>query len=156
MGSIPGLGRSPGGGKLQSTPVCLPEKSHGQRSLAGYSPQGCKESHMTEDQSTHTHNYQTSIWAQHSGQRPASLLSCQQQLWNFHLTDLLSKAIFEGHQMRTYVKLAEFPPSWTIFLLTLPTSGAVWTFVSKLHFVCVRLNLFQELPPPFFIKHCDS
>ena len=52
--------------------------------------------------------------------------------------------------------LAEFPPSWTIFLLTLPTSGAVWTFVSKLHFVCVRLNLFQELPPPFFIKHCDS
>ena len=26
----------------------LPEKSHGQRSLVGYSPKGCKESDMTE------------------------------------------------------------------------------------------------------------
>ena len=26
----------------------LPGKSHGQRSLVGYSPWGCKESHMTE------------------------------------------------------------------------------------------------------------
>ena len=33
MGSIPGLGRSPGGG--QHTPVYLPGESHGQRSLAG-------------------------------------------------------------------------------------------------------------------------
>ena len=37
LGSIPGLGRSPGEGKWQPTPVSLPEKSHGQRSLAGYS-----------------------------------------------------------------------------------------------------------------------
>ena len=28
----------------QPTPVFFPEESHGQRSLAGYSPQGCKES----------------------------------------------------------------------------------------------------------------
>ena len=33
-GSIPGLGRSPGGG-WQPTPVFLPIESHGQRSLAG-------------------------------------------------------------------------------------------------------------------------
>ena len=31
------------GRKWQSTPVFLPEKSHGQRSLAGYSPWGCKD-----------------------------------------------------------------------------------------------------------------
>ena len=31
-----------------------PGKSHGQRSLVGYSPQGCKELNMTE-QLTHTH-----------------------------------------------------------------------------------------------------
>ena len=49
-GLIPGLGRSPGGGNLQNPlerqppPVFLPGKSHGQRSLVGYSPQGCKES----------------------------------------------------------------------------------------------------------------
>ena len=44
MGSIPGSGRSPAGGHgnpLQYS--CL----HGQRSLAGYSPWGRKESDMT-------------------------------------------------------------------------------------------------------------
>ena len=30
------------------TPVLLPGKSHGQRSLVGYSPWGCEESDMTE------------------------------------------------------------------------------------------------------------
>ena len=33
---------------MQSTPVLLPGKSHGQRSLVGYSPWGCKESDTTE------------------------------------------------------------------------------------------------------------
>ena len=47
-GSIPGSGRSPGEGNWLPTPVFLPEKPHGQRSLAGYSPWGCKESDMTE------------------------------------------------------------------------------------------------------------
>ena len=32
----------------QLTPVFLPEESHGQRSLAGYSPWGCTESDTTE------------------------------------------------------------------------------------------------------------
>ena len=32
----------------QLTPVFLPGEFHGQRSLAGYSPCGCKESDMTE------------------------------------------------------------------------------------------------------------
>jgi len=32
----------------QPTPGFLPGESHGQRSLVGYSPQGCKESGMTE------------------------------------------------------------------------------------------------------------
>ena len=35
--------------KWQPTPVFLPEKSHGQRSLAVYSPKGLKESDTTED-----------------------------------------------------------------------------------------------------------
>ena len=33
--------------------VFLPRESRGQRSLAGYSPWGCRESHMTEQLSTH-------------------------------------------------------------------------------------------------------
>ena len=36
-GSIPGSGRSPGGGNDHPTPVFLPGKSHEQRSLLGYS-----------------------------------------------------------------------------------------------------------------------
>ena len=42
LGSIPELGRAPGGGNGQPTPVLLPGKSHGQRSLAGCSPRGRK------------------------------------------------------------------------------------------------------------------
>ena len=46
MGLIPGLGRYPGkgNGKWQPTPIFLPGKSHGQRSLVGYSPWGYKRS----------------------------------------------------------------------------------------------------------------
>jgi len=32
----------------QPTPVSMPGESHGQRSLAGYSPKGCKELDTTE------------------------------------------------------------------------------------------------------------
>ena len=37
---------------MATTPVFLPGESHGQRSLAGCSPQGCKESDMTERRSS--------------------------------------------------------------------------------------------------------
>ena len=54
LGSIPGLGSSPGGrhgNPLQDS--CL-ENPHGQRSLVGYSPWGRKESNATEQLSTYT------------------------------------------------------------------------------------------------------
>ena len=38
VGLIPGLGRSPKGGNDKPTPVFLPRKFYGQRSLVGYSP----------------------------------------------------------------------------------------------------------------------
>ena len=47
LGLIPGWGRSPGEGR-QPTSVFLPGKSHGRRSLVGYSPQGHKESDTTQ------------------------------------------------------------------------------------------------------------
>ena len=52
LGSVPGFGRSPGVGKWQPTPVFLPGKFHGQRSLVGYCPWGCKESDTIEQLST--------------------------------------------------------------------------------------------------------
>ena len=44
----PCVGKIPQRWKWQPTPVFLPGKSHGQRSLAGYSPWGCKELDTTE------------------------------------------------------------------------------------------------------------
>ena len=41
-------GSIPGRRKWQPTPVLLPGESHGQRSLVGYSPCGCKEPGTTE------------------------------------------------------------------------------------------------------------
>ena len=47
---IPGLGSSPAGG--QPTPVFLPGESPWTEETGGYSPRGCKELDMTEQQST--------------------------------------------------------------------------------------------------------
>ena len=47
-GSIPGLGRSPGGGHYTLLWRSYLENPHGQRSLEGYSPRGRKELDTTE------------------------------------------------------------------------------------------------------------
>ena len=52
LGSIPGLGRFPGGGHGNPLQYSCLENPHGQRSLAGYSSWGCKELDMTERLST--------------------------------------------------------------------------------------------------------
>ena len=54
-GFDPWVRKIPWNRKWQPTPVFLPGKFHGKRSLVGYSPYGCKESDMTEQLSTHTH-----------------------------------------------------------------------------------------------------
>ena len=43
--------------KWQPTPVFLPGESHGQKSLVGYDPWGCKESAVTEHAHTHTYTH---------------------------------------------------------------------------------------------------
>ena len=45
---ISGSGRFPGERDRLPTPEFLPEEFHGQRSLEGYSPSGCKELDTTE------------------------------------------------------------------------------------------------------------
>ena len=56
-GFDPWVGKIPWRRKLQPTPVFLPEKSHGQRGLASYSPWGHQEfnTHLS------THAGQTSL-----------------------------------------------------------------------------------------------
>ena len=57
MASILELGRFPWSRKWQPTPVFLPGKFHGQRSLMGYSQWGCKELDTTQHAHTHTHTH---------------------------------------------------------------------------------------------------
>ena len=55
LGSIPGLGRSPEEGN--GTPLqysCPMGKSHGQRTLVGYSPCSLKESDTTDQMNFHS------------------------------------------------------------------------------------------------------
>ena len=48
LGLIPRLRRSPGGGYGNPLQYSCLENPHGQRSLAGYRPWGCKELDMTK------------------------------------------------------------------------------------------------------------
>ena len=48
LGSVPGLGRSPGGGHGNPLQYSCLENPHGQRGLAGYSLCGHKESDTTK------------------------------------------------------------------------------------------------------------
>ena len=55
LGSIPGLGRSPGEGHGNPFQYSCLENPHGQRSPEGYCPWGRRESDMTERLSTAQH-----------------------------------------------------------------------------------------------------
>ena len=53
LGFDPWVAKIPWQRKWQSAPVFLPGKSHGQRSLAGYSPECLKESDTAEHTRIH-------------------------------------------------------------------------------------------------------
>ena len=64
----PWVGKIPWRRKWQPTPVFLPGKSHGQTSLAGYSPEGCKRVRHILATKTTVYIYQS--------QSPSSSLLC--------------------------------------------------------------------------------
>ena len=91
--SIPGVGRFPWRRAWQPTPAFLPGKSHAQRSLAGYSPWGHKQTDMTEHTCTPIVSFKRYI-----------LSSCP--LWiklkltsNFRPTHLLQSSPSDFHMM---------------------------------------------------------
>ena len=59
--SIPGLGRSPEGGNGNPLRYSCMENPM-ERSLTGYSPQGCKESDLTESLSTLAQSIELRLW----------------------------------------------------------------------------------------------
>ena len=56
------VGKIPWSRKLSSTPIFLPGKSHGQRSLAGYCPWGRRESDTTDNNKRHV--VLLTVWTQ--------------------------------------------------------------------------------------------
>ena len=75
LGSIPGSERSAGEGNGNPLQCYCLEKSHGQRSLIGYSPWGRKESDMTERLHFHFHFGERIGILRVSGPDSCSLLS---------------------------------------------------------------------------------
>ena len=100
--------------KWQPTPVFLPEKSHGQRSLAGYCPQGHKELDTTE-------------WAQNSEILQVKILTEGGSSWppgTLHLSLLLQQALLFSPLPETsfswHMGLLKWPGSWSGSLDILP------------------------------------
>ena len=81
LGSIPGPGRSLEGGHGNSLQYSCLEKPHGWRSLACYSPWGCKESDMTEQLSTAQHNLPRWLSGKESACQCRRHRRCRFDLW---------------------------------------------------------------------------
>ena len=83
-------GFNPWAGKIswrrvwQPTPVFLPGESHGQRRLAGQSPQGCKELDMTEPLSRHTHLCVCVCVCKFSDLNIVHLIMCPEVIFSYH------------------------------------------------------------------------
>ena len=88
-GSVPGLGRSPWSRK--PTPVLLPGKFHGQRSLAGYSSWGCKELDMTEQLNACAYATKCICMHAHTHTRIHTLCS------KLHVKDFVSLVLWNPH-----------------------------------------------------------
>ena len=82
-GFDPWIGKIHWSRKWQCTPVFLPGKFHGQRSLVGYSAWDCKELDKTEYTHTHTHTNQ----ADREGKNGS--LSRTSEFWKVSLNSML-------------------------------------------------------------------
>jgi len=74
----PWVGKIPWRRKWQPTPVSLPGKSHGQRSLVCYSPWGCKELGTTEQLGTFVggKDYVQNIWQERELRAERTHITC--------------------------------------------------------------------------------
>ena len=84
LGSIPGLGRSPGGSRGNPLQYSCLENPHGQRSLVGYSQKCCRVGHDWETKHACVHRHLHLLcyrlcdpWA--GGGRDSLLLACEAQ-----------------------------------------------------------------------------
>ena len=94
----------------QPAPVFLPGESHGQRSLAGHSPWGCKESDKTEV-TVHVHTHPVSQMRKlklQQGKKLVQVTQYRQQSWNPNLNLSDSTPIFQNtvlHNLSKYTDI---------------------------------------------------
>ena len=81
-GLIPGVKKIPWRQAWQPTPVFLPGKSHGQRSLAGYNPWVCKSWRQPKQLSTHAPPYDSEFEFQFCFGEIQNNLNCGSQLFS--------------------------------------------------------------------------
>ena len=141
----------------QPTPVFLPGKSHGQRSLAGHSPWGCKELDTIEWLNNNRHvllspglscsgdePLQDIILHPVSGTYP--LADCL-VMWPFHLM----LAVFHSCPLLFLVHLIFFPSKTPREQCLLsPTSSSAITIFFLFH-----ISWFLMLPPCFLLSSVD-
>ena len=118
LGLIPRLGSSPAGG--HGNPLQYPylENSHEQRSLAGYSPWGHKESDMTERLST--------IWMQTLRVWSACSLLCFQNLEHCLAPSSYSPNIFRMKESQSHLCTRFFSTGMFRLMASLVFIGIPW------------------------------
>ena len=127
------VGKIPWRRKWQPTPVFLPGKSHGQRSLMGYNPWGHKESDITEQLTFH--------WINWSLKRSFFFNERKK-------TTQQRKLPFQQSGARVYFLVFPFPEEHSV--LTLQTSWQIAQEMFRL-LRCV-FSLFKPNPSVYIIR----
>ena len=123
--------------KWQPTPVFLPGKSHGQRNLAGYSPQGGKELDMTERLNNNKGNV-------HIEEGKAKGLQRQRAGQRGHKPRNSS-----SHQKITEARNVLFPQVLEATSPLLTLNSWFWKFHLQ---NCERINCCSVKPPGLWLK----
>ena len=147
-GFFPWVGKIPWRREWLPIPVFLPGKSHGWRSLTGYSPWGCKESDMTKQLSMHTHrpmppHSSTLVWKIPWTEEPGRLQSMGSQRVGHLLSDFTFTFHFHAleKEMATHSSTLAWKILWMEELHRLQSMGSQRAG----HDRAISLSLFIDL-----------
>ena len=130
-GFNPRVRKIPGRRKWQTTPVFLPGETHGQRSLAGYSPWGLKEIDTTQRLTTRAKFSMLLQWFTHRGSN-----------WSVKEGWLpLSREVFQGRRAAFLMR------SFKVYLLALwKISSSLVGLISSIHSCILNLYIYGYRP----------